>query len=393
MDYKKVLAKIKKGSGDNVDYLKFEDGDTVIRLVPGHPNMDGFFISIPMHQKNANGGGDYLKVICLDLGEDSGSCEICPDIEPLRLSDDKADKKLYKEQMAKDRFFFSAVVREDDGKGGIKKEVTEPKVAECGTMLLEEILTLLVNPEYEDLLDPITGLDVTVNKSGEGMKTEYKVTPRRKSSMIYPGNQEATEALIGTGAEDTKLKDLNTLKEQFSAPEDRHKPFLIWQKGWKALKDDSKEDTTEKPKDKVKPSAGTQAKKTIAKVEEPVEEAEESVDITSFPKLKSRCAVCGDPRFKVPTGATCAAGHGGKQLPDDERPSKPSKAYLKEFPEPVEEEVEEAEEVEEEEEPLPTKTSTKTSPKPTSKSVEPDGDDGLEELSAILEAHGQKAKK
>jgi hypothetical protein len=89
-----------------------------------------------------------------------------------------------------------------------------------------------------------------------------------------------------------------------------------------------------------------------------------------------------------------------KGLAEGERPSKPSKAYLKEFPEPVEEEeeVEEVEEeVEEEEEPAPVKKtaakSVASKPKLASKAAEPEEDDGLEELDTIMKQHSAKGKK
>lgn len=387
-DYKKILEDIKKkNKGNSTAYIQFEDGDTIIRILPGHPNMEGFFATFPYHQKGK--GDSFVKVPCLNREPGDDNCEVCRSLAELRDSDDKADKKTYKDQMSKDRYFFGAIVRKPEGKGEVEE------VAECGTMLLEEILKLLINPDYEDLLDPAKGRDVTVNKSGKDMETKYKVLPRPNPSPIIPGKPKASAAFIGTDADDTKLQDLSLLGDQFK--DEPEKCLLIWEQGWKALKDS--DDTSSKTTKKAATATSTKVTKKVAKpVEEaPDEEGEETVDLTK--PLKARDPITGDKRYKQPDGTiTTADGRKSpKGLGEDERPSKPSKAYLKEFPEPVEEEEEEAEEVEESEEeeeetePTPVK---KTTAKTTKKAaVEPDEDDGLEELEDILAKHSGKAKK
>jgi len=382
MDYNKVLEGLKKKK-NSTDFMQFDDGKTIIRVAPGHPNMEGFFVAIPHHQKRGAKKSEYVKVICRNLNGEASDCEICPTLEELRESEDKADKKLYKEQMPTDRYFFSAFKREE-GDGEEKLQTVE-----CGSMLLEEILNILVDPDYEDLLDPLTGRDITVTKSGTSIDTEYHAQPRAKTSPMLKAGAAASKAFVGKSAKDTKLKDLNELKKQFE--DDPGKALLVWEKGWKALKDSDKDDDDDdKPSKKAaaKPQTSKKPSKPAPDPEEDEEdtaEEEAEVDVTSFPKLKSRCSICGDPRYKTPSGNVCANGHGGAEpLADGERPSKPSKAYLKEFPEPEEEEEEteaEEEEAEEEEEAPAPKTAKK---KVTAAA---DDDDGLEELEDIIKTH------
>lgn len=390
VDYKKILEDIKKkNKGGNTAYIQFEDGDTIIRILPGHPNMAGFFVAFPFHRKGK--GNDYVQVPCFNREPGDDNCDVCRSLQELRDSDDKADKKSYKDQMAKDRYFFGAIQRKADP----KDEVEE--VAECGTMLLEEILKLLINPDYEDLLDPAKGRDVTVNRSGKDMETKYKVLPRPNPSPIIPGKPKGSVAFIGTSAEDTKLQDLMTAGDQFA--DEPEKVMIVWEGGWKALKD-SNDDDKKTPAKKTTTAAPTKVVKKPAKPAPEEDESEESaVDLTK--PLKARDPITGDKRYKQADGSVLTADgrKSPKGLGEDERPSKPSKSYLKEFPEPIEdeeEEVEEAEEVEESEEeeeaePTPPK---KTAVKTTSKkaAVEPDEDDGLEELEDILAKHSGKKK-
>lgn len=383
--YKKALEKLKsKSSKYKKNYMEFQDGDNIIRILPGHPNMDGFYVEVMFHSKGNK--KDRVKVICLngEEGTTGDTCEICPEIKELLNSKDKDDQKLGREQQGKSRFFFNCLAREEDD---------EQKTVECGPQLLTEILTLLASDDYADLLDPNEGVDVIVKKSGKDLNTTYKVVPKRKPSPLFD-DPKKVKAFIGTDAEDTKLVDLTDLLTQFDGEPERAK--LVWDEGWAALKedaankdeDDDEDEKPSKPASKAKTPEKAPAKKTKVVEPEPDEEGEEDeVDVTKFPKLKSRCSICGDPRYKTPSGNVCANGHGGADpLAEGERPSKPSKAYLKEFPEPVDEE-----EVEEEEEEAP-KPKTKAKPA-TKKPAEDDEDDDLDSLDEILNNHKKGKSK
>jgi hypothetical protein len=450
-DYKKILEKLKEGQGGGnynkleVEYLDLKPGKNNVRVLPGHPNMEAFFVEKHQHQKGT--GPTYMSVICLNHGDHKANeCLICSEeLEELRLSKDKDDKKKYSDQRPKVRYFLSVIDRDDDEK---------LKVLPCGSQILTGILEYVTDEdEYGDILDAQEGRDLIITKSGSGMDTEYTVKSKVKSTPIFDEEDEITK-LIGTSAEDTKLPDLTVLtKEMEGEPENA---LYIWRNGWKAFADkmksegggDSKKADTKKPAGKGKPVepeeepdaegeedetpitdypvlksrcaiCGEKRHKTpngnlcpnghsgdpLAEGAQPTKPSKaylkefppaepEETPITSFPKLKSRCAVCGDVRYNAPDGATCAQGHGGPKLADGARPAKPSKAYLKEFPEPVEED-EEAEEEAPAPKPKtgvkPAATPSKTAPAKTSPSKpappEDDEEEGLDDLDAILAKH------
>lgn len=391
MDYKKVLERLKKqskGSGDR-NYMDLEEGKNVARFLPGHPNMEGFFEEVFYHSKKDPKSGKRMQVICLNHGDPRADvCLICPELEPLQKSKDKKDKKLYNEQKAKSRFFANVIDRTDQAL----------KILGMGITILKGVLGYVTDEDYGDVLHPLTGRDMVIEKTGDGMDTEYDVKCKPKESPIFPDKAEIVK-LIGKSAEDTQLNDLTELKAQFEG--EAEKALKVWNEGWESLKEDDEDsdDSVENIKKKAKElgfdKGEAPAKKGKAAPVEDEAEAEEepAIDFTNATPLKSRCSVCGDKRFKTSSGNVCKNGHGGvPALAEGERPSKPSKAYLAEFPDPEPEEQEEAEEPEVEEAPKrPTAAASGGAKKQSAPANDDDG--GLDDLDAILNAHSSKGKK
>lgn len=381
-DYKRKLAEIKSGSGDSKDYMEWKDGPNIGRVMPGHPNMEGFYEEVKEHKKGE--GKDFVAVVCMD-----DACEICPELEQYRTSKDKEDKAVWKEQQPKPKFYFNFLDKGPDGK--LNPPVL--RAVGCGSQILSGIMGLLVDEEYgETIIDALEGRDVNVDKGkGKNKQVEYNVKPRTKVGPAM-ADTDALEAIIGTDATNTKLYDFTEMHNQFDDP---HKAYIVWTEGWAALKEEGDADADAKPaaKGKATPkgadksplhavaaskAAATAAKKPVKPAVEEAEE-EETPAITSFPKLKSFCATCGESRYKTPTGNLCPSGHAGLPLADGDRPSKPSKAWLKANPAPAVEEEEDADAVvEEEDEEVATPGA--------------DDDEDLGDLDSILSQH-KKGKK
>lgn len=379
-DYKKKLAELKTSKGkDDKDFMKWEKGPNIGRILPGHPNMEAFYEEVKEHKKGE--GKDFISVVC--VGDD---CEICPELEAYRKSKDKEDQKIWKEQQPKSKFYFNFLSKGPDGKA---KE-PELKVVGCGTQILQGILGLLCDEEYgESIIDAFDGRDVNVEMGiAKNQQIEYTVKPRVNKGPAIKDVAKLQE-LIGESEEDSKLNDLTTMHEQFDDP---HKAYIVWTEGWAALKEEGDEDEKPKSKDskkaplsplhavaakRAKEEATREKGKKAPPPEDDEEEESDTPAITSYPKLKSRCSVCGDQRHKTPNGNLCPAGHKAEPLAEGERPSKPSKAYLKAFPAPVEDEDEEVEEEPEEE---------------VEEADDSGEDEDLGDLDSILKAH-KKGKK
>lgn len=377
-DYKRKLAEMKTGNRDDKDYMKWGKGPNIGRVMPGHPNMEGFYEEVKEHKKGD--GATFVAVVC--MGEE---CEICPTLEPFRKSRDKEDKKIWAEQQPRPKYYFNWLDKGPDGK-------LNPPVLRAvgsGSQILSGIMGLLCDEEYgETVINALEGRDLNIEQGlAKNKQIEYTVKPRMKVGPAM-ADMEALEAIIGTNAEDTKLYDFTQMHEQFDDPS---KALIVWEQGWAALKDgegDEDEDAEVKPKSKTAAkeaksplhavvAAKTQAAKKTAVA--PPEEDEEA-PITSFPKLKSVCAICGESRYKTPTGNLCPSGHAGAPLADGARPSKPSKVWLKANP-VVEEEEEDTDVTEDVDEDIP------------SEGVKGGDDDAdLGDLEEILKAH-KKGKK
>ena len=241
--YRQKLADInkpRKGGKQIGDFITLEQGKNLIRLLPGHPNMDGFYVEAFQHHRRL--GQTSISIVCPNKGdEDAGNCPICELLEPLRKSKDKKKKDMYYDCRAKSRYYANAINRADE----------EPKVQilAFGQTILQQVLEAVVDEEeFGDILDPIEGRDLMIKRNGEKLDTTYTVTPRTATSPILD-SKKAIKALIGT-EEDTQLLDLTVLCEN----DDDEKTILA---RWNGADDteDEEDEEDEKPVKKGKKSS------------------------------------------------------------------------------------------------------------------------------------------
>jgi len=361
-DYKKALEKLNEQSkrGGDRNYIELEQGKNTVRVLPGHPDMEGFYEEIYYHNKQV-GKKARTTVICLNHGNPDGEdCPICAELEELRASKDKDDRKAYGLLRPKARFFMNAVKRPEE----------ECKILACGISIMKEILGFITDEDYGDILDPQEGTDLVITKTGEMLDTEYSVKARRNPSPVFE-DEDAVNALIGTTAKNTKLTNLTEMKTQFEG--EPKKVMLIWEEGWDALKDMEEDDEDEKPK---KGKKGVKSKSKPEPEEDDEEDEEEEV-----PKAKAKKKAKPEP-----------------EEDEDEEEEEEPKPKAKKKAKPVVEEDEDEDEEEEEEEPKPKKKS-KPEPEPVKakakkKPVEDDDDaEDLDDLDAVLNKHKAKGKK
>lgn len=300
VNYTDVLNRLKEQSqrtgGGDKKYIEFPQGDTRVRILPGHPHMDAFFTEVYYHTKQIR--KDSVKVRCLNNGDiDGDACPVCDEIRQYHGSRDKDDKKIWQEQRPKNRFFMNAIDRADDP--------AEVKILACGTMVMTQLLSFVTDPDYGDITDVETGLDITINRTGEKLDTEYTVKPRRKSTPMLPDEDEVA-SIIGTNAKDTKLNDLAEQAKQFD--DEPENVMFIWEKGWEAFKEKMKDEADEeeaKPKKKKKPvveddDEEEEAPKPKKKAKPaPVEDDDED-DAPPPPKKKAKPVVEDDDEDEVP---------------------------------------------------------------------------------------------
>lgn len=177
-----------------------KDGRNVIRICPPKGDKDVFWKEADTH---FNVGPEGKLVICLKMFKKK--CPICEEVARLKKSSNKEDQKLADKMKVNHRAYVNIIDRGDSDK------IDVPQVYNCGNSVLKELINLVCDPEYGDITDFNEGFDITLTKSGKGMNTEYKVTPKRKESA-------ATTTITEEQLQEA-LPDLDTLVTEKSREE------------------------------------------------------------------------------------------------------------------------------------------------------------------------------
>jgi hypothetical protein len=135
------------------------------------------------------------------------SCAICDFANKLFREDTEDSRKMGKKFLPRQRFFSPVVVRGEE-KDGVK-------VWGFGKNAYQDLINLVLNPEYGDITDPENGTDLTILSSkapGQSFPIT-KITPARKSSKLCQGTAEDCKELMDS------VPDFNTLHERKTSAE------------------------------------------------------------------------------------------------------------------------------------------------------------------------------
>ena len=187
LDMKKMKAKYttlqNRGRGNNKSmWFRPQDGEQVIRIVP---TSDGDpFKEFWLHY----GVGKNPAFLSLkrNYGQDD---PIDNFVRALYNEGDEDSVKMAKSISAKQRFFSPVLVRGEEDKG--------VRIWGYGKMVYEQLLNLVLNPEYGDITDVDSGTDLTL-QYGKPAGAQFPVTnltPRRKSSGLTKTSEETSGLL------------------------------------------------------------------------------------------------------------------------------------------------------------------------------------------------------
>ena len=178
-----------------------EEGDQTIRILPtadGDPFKEFFF----HYNLGKNAGFLSPKK---NFGEDD---PLDGFIRQLFNEGTEESTKMAKSLMARQRFFSPVIVRGQEEEG--------VKIWGYGKTVYEQLLNLVLNPEYGDITDPQEGTDLLLNygKPAGASYPQTKLMPsRRTSPMCKDLDGNACTELLET------IPDFNTLFER-KTPED-----------------------------------------------------------------------------------------------------------------------------------------------------------------------------
>jgi len=190
IDLKKMRQKLadlhnKGGNSGGAKFWKPSEGENVIRILPS-PDGDPFKHFHFHYNLGSNAG-----ILCpkKNFGED---CPVCDFVSKLYNDADDESREMARKLVAKSRFFSTILVRgeEDDG----------PKIWGYSKTVYENLLQLVLNPDYGDITDAESGTDLVLvyGKSPGAMYPSTNITARRKSSRLVSDEDRMAELIEET---------------------------------------------------------------------------------------------------------------------------------------------------------------------------------------------------
>jgi len=174
---KKRLAQLQTTNNRTSSLWKPQPGKTQIRIVPYEFNRDNPFIELFFHYNLNN--RSYLSPI--SHGRPDPIEEFS---QKLKGSGSKEDYQLAKKLEAKMRTFAPVIVRGEERQG--------VRFWGFGKTVYQELLSIIADPDYGDITDPVNGRDVvvefiTAEESGASFpKTNIRVKPNQTAISDDP---------------------------------------------------------------------------------------------------------------------------------------------------------------------------------------------------------------
>ena len=195
---RKRLGQLQTTSNRTSSLWKPQPGKTQIRIVPYAFNKDNPFIELFFHYNLNN--RSYLSPI--SFGRPDPIEEFA---QKLKASGNKEDYQLSKKLEAKMRTFAPVIVRGEESQG--------VKFWGFGKTVYQELLSIIADPDYGDITDPVNGRDVVVEfisaeESGASFpKTNIRVKPNQTPISDEPSVLEKVK---------TSQKDITEIYQEQS---------------------------------------------------------------------------------------------------------------------------------------------------------------------------------
>ena len=195
---RKRLGQLQTTNNRTSSLWKPQPGKTQIRIVPYAFNKDNPFIELFFHYNLNN--RSYLSPI--SFGRPDPIEEFA---QKLKASGNKEDYQLSKKLEAKMRTFAPVIVRGEESQG--------VKFWGFGKTVYQELLSIIADPDYGDITDPVNGRDVSVEfisaeESGASFpKTNIRVKPNQTPISDEPAVLEKVK---------TSQKDITEIYQEQS---------------------------------------------------------------------------------------------------------------------------------------------------------------------------------
>lgn len=172
---KSRLSQLQSTNNRTSNLWKPSPGKTQVRIVPYKFNKDNPFIELYFHYDM--GDKNYLSPI--SFGRPDPIEEFAT---KLKTSGNKEDYKLGRKIEAKMRTYAPVIVRGEENEG--------VKFWGFGKMVYQELLSVIADPDYGDITDPVNGRDIVVEfKTSEETGRAFPMTTIR----VKPNQTPLTE--------------------------------------------------------------------------------------------------------------------------------------------------------------------------------------------------------
>ena len=219
---RKRLGQLQTTNNRTSSLWKPQPGKTQIRIVPYEFNKDNPFIELFFHYNLNN--RSYLSPI--SFGRPDPIEEFA---QKLKGSGNKEDYQLSKKLEEKMRTFAPVIVRGEESQG--------VKFWGFGKTVYQELLSIIADPDYGDITDPVNGRDVSVEfisaeESGASFpKTNIRVKPNQTPISDEPSVLELVK---------TSQKDITEIYQEQS-----YEDLTNVLNEWLNPSEDSTEETTQ----------------------------------------------------------------------------------------------------------------------------------------------------
>ena len=211
---RKRLNQLQTTNNRTSSLWKPQPGKTQIRIVPYEFNKDNPFIELFFHYNLNN--RSYLSPI--SFGRPDPIEEFA---QKIRASGNKEDYQLSRKLEAKMRTFAPVVVRGEE-KAGVK-------FWGFGKTVYQELLSIIADPDYGDITDPVNGRDVVVEflsaeETGASFpKTNIRVKPNQTAVSDEPEILELVKKQqdIRDIYQEQSYDDLTEILNEWLNPDDK----------------------------------------------------------------------------------------------------------------------------------------------------------------------------
>tara|TARA_B100001057_G_scaffold218398_1_gene218520 strand:+ start:303 stop:1064 length:762 start_codon:yes stop_codon:yes gene_type:complete len=214
---RKRLGQLQTTNNRTSSLWKPQPGKTQIRIVPYEFNKDNPFIELFFHYNLNN--RSYLSPI--SFGRPDPIEEFA---QKLKGSGNKEDYQLSKKLEAKMRTFAPVIVRGEESQG--------VKFWGFGKTVYQELLSIIADPDYGDITDPVNGRDVVVEfisaeESGASFpKTNIRVKPNQTPISDEPSvleNVKTSQKDITEIYQEQSYEDLTNVLNEWLNPSEEAK--------------------------------------------------------------------------------------------------------------------------------------------------------------------------